>query len=138
MMNEEISALLDKARESIGAARLLHEGGFDGPAVSCAYYAMFYCAQALLLQRGQSFSKHSAVIAAFGKEFAATQQLDRKFHRYLLDAFEQRQRADYDYLAEIPAEEAEEQIHRAEEFLGVVETYLSSSGNTRSPSEPGS
>ena len=86
-MNEQIAALLDKTRESIAAAHLLHEAGFYGPAVSRAYYAMFYCAEALLLQHRKSFSSHGAVIGAFGKEFAATKRVEPKFHRYLIDAF---------------------------------------------------
>ena len=137
-MNEEIAGFLDKARQSIGAARLLHKGAYYGAAVSHAYYAMFYCAKALLLERGQSFAKHSAVIAAFGKEFAKTKQLDPQLHRHLLDAFRMRQTADYDYVVQISVEDAQEQIHRAEEFLKVVETYLSSSGATSTASEPGS
>jgi len=136
--NEETSALLNKARESIQAAHLLHEGGFYDIAVSRAYYAMFYCASALLIERGQSFAKHSAVIAAFGKEFAKTNKLDPQLHRHLLDAFRMRQTADYDHYAEISAEDAQEQIGRAEELLGVVETYLSGSTTaSSSSSEPG-
>jgi uncharacterized protein (UPF0332 family) len=33
---------------------------------------MFYCAEALLFSIGLSFSKHSAVISFFGKEFVKT------------------------------------------------------------------
>lgn len=125
MTNDEIVGLLDKARDSIGAAHLLHEGDYYSVAVSRAYYAMFYCAKALLLKQGQSFSKHSAVIAAFGKEFAKTRQLDPQLHRHLLDAFRLRQSADYDQFVEISAEQTEEQIRRAREFLAAAANYLS-------------
>lgn len=38
---------------------------------------------------------HRGVISAFGREFAKTNQLDPRFHRLLISAFEKRQRADY-------------------------------------------
>lgn len=60
-MNPDTGALVNKAKESLGA---LKEGYFDF-AASRAYYAMFYVAEALLAVIGHSYSKHSAVISAF-------------------------------------------------------------------------
>ena len=85
-MTPEVAALMQKARDSRQAATLLAGANFGEFAAARAYYAMFYAAQALLLERGLSFSSHSAVIAAFGREFAKTEMLDPKLHRYLLDA----------------------------------------------------
>jgi uncharacterized protein (UPF0332 family) len=66
------SGLLTKAHRTVQSARLLlSDGDYDG-AVSRAYYAMFYVAEALLLSKHATFSKHSAVVSAFGKEFAKT------------------------------------------------------------------
>ena len=42
-----------------------------------------------------AFSKHSAVQAAYGKEFAKTGLLDPKYHRWFLKAFEDRLQTDY-------------------------------------------
>ena len=39
-------------------------------AVSRAYYAMFYCAEALLDADGLAFSSHAAVVSGFGLHFA--------------------------------------------------------------------
>ena len=69
-MIPEISELLERARLSQKAAANLLRDGFPGFAASRAYYSMFYVAQALLLSKDMSFSSHSAVIAAYGKEFA--------------------------------------------------------------------
>ena len=49
---------------------------------------MFYLAKVSPLSKELTFSSHSAIIAAFGKEFAKTDLLDPKFHRYLIDAQE--------------------------------------------------
>ncbi|MGH8071352.1 MAG: HEPN domain-containing protein [Candidatus Entotheonellia bacterium] len=61
---------MEKTRSSVAAARLLLEGGYPDFAASRVYYAMFYIAQAFLEGEGMAFSKHSAVVAAFGQHFA--------------------------------------------------------------------
>ncbi len=88
--------LLKKARDSIVAAKLLVDNGFAGFSVSRAYYAMFYVAQAFLEGEGKSFSKHSAVVATFGKDFAHTGKVPLEFHRFLIEAQELRHTGDYD------------------------------------------
>ena len=59
-------------RLSIATATLLLTGGYPGYAASRAYHAMFYMAEAFLEGEELAFSKHSAVIAAFGQRFAQT------------------------------------------------------------------
>ena len=80
-MTPEQAALVRKARDSLRAARVLadQEHLYDF-AVSRAYYAMFYIAEAFLLGEGLAFSKHSAVIAAFGQRVAKTGRVPKEFH----------------------------------------------------------
>ncbi|WP_293295604.1 MULTISPECIES: HEPN domain-containing protein [unclassified Microcoleus] len=85
-MKPEQLELIPKSRESICAAKLLLDNGFPGYAAARAYYAMFYIAEAFLDGEGISFSKHSAVIGAFGREFARTGRVPAEFHRFLIDA----------------------------------------------------
>jgi uncharacterized protein (UPF0332 family) len=69
-VNADIAAQMDKAKESLAAAELLFGQGYGAFATSRAYYTMFYVAEALLSSRGQSYSSHGAVQAAYGREFA--------------------------------------------------------------------
>ena len=85
-MNGNQQALLTKARRSVAAGRRLAADGDLDFAVSRAYYAMFYTAQAFLLGRERRFSKHSAVIAAFGQEFAKDDEALREFHHGIVEA----------------------------------------------------
>ena len=124
-MKKEIRPLLAKARESLEAARLLLKKGYADFAASRGYYAMFYVAEALLLDRGLSFSSHSAVIAAFGKEFAKTGVLDARFHRYLLDAQDFRNLGDYGVGRPVSAEQARQVLQWAADFLEVATRQLS-------------
>jgi len=80
-VNPDCNALLDKARQSLAAARLLAKEGFADISVSRSYYAMFYLAEALLLAKGLTYSKHSAVIAAFSKELVKPGRAPAEFHR---------------------------------------------------------
>ncbi|MEW5831104.1 MAG: HEPN domain-containing protein [Chloroflexota bacterium] len=79
MITPEIQELLAYADESHEAAKTLIQGRFIGFSAAQSYYTMFYLAQALLLSKGLKYSSHSAVIAAYGKEFSKTGLLDQKF-----------------------------------------------------------
>ena len=90
-MNEtETRELLAKADQSLKAAKSLLHDGFVDFSASRSYYAMFYAMEALLLSIDLAYSKHSAVIAAFGKEFVKSGKFDPKFHAYVLEAFDLR------------------------------------------------
>ena len=123
-MKPEIQALLDKASQSLQAAELLKREGYLDFAASRAYYAMFYAAQALLLDREKSFSHHSAVIAAFGKQFAKTQTLDPKLHRYLIDAQDFRNLCDYGIGTSLTTGDVEEILGWTREFLAAARAFL--------------
>jgi uncharacterized protein (UPF0332 family) len=120
-MTSEKAALIQKARASLDAARLLAKQGHFDFAVSRAYYAMFYVAEALLLDEGLVFSKHSAVIAAFGQRFSKTGRVPAEFHRYLIEGQDSRNIGDYGIQPTLSSEDAEEQIAHAEEFLQLAE-----------------
>jgi uncharacterized protein (UPF0332 family) len=88
--------LLEKAQRAINAAHtLLETGNFPDFAAGRAYYAMFYVAEALLEEKSLRFSKHGGVHGAFGEYYIKTGILDLKFHRWLLNAFDQRIDGDY-------------------------------------------
>jgi len=123
-MMPEQATLLEEAHNNVRAARLLASRGFYGIAASRAYYAMFYVAQAFLLGDGMAFSKHSGVIAAFGQYFANVGRVPRAFHRILIDAEELRITSDYGREERVTAEQAQEQITHAEEFLEVAERVI--------------
>ena len=123
-MSDDVRALLDMARESVSAARLLLDQGYHRFAASRAYYAMFYVAEALLASRGESFSRHAGVIAAFGRKFAKTGEMDSKYHRWFIDAQRLRTTSDYAIGWELSPEQAEETISRADEFIRAAGSLL--------------
>lgn len=121
---EESQRWMVKARSSLTAAQKLLEELLFAESISRSYYAMFYAAKALLLLDGIDVSKHSAVIAAFGREYAKTGKIDPRYHRMLLDGFEWRQKSDYDIYWLATREEAEKCLQNAEVFLVEIEEKL--------------
>lgn len=123
-MMPEQKDLLVQAHESLDAAKLLQAQGYHGFAASRAYYAMFYVAEAFLLGKGLSFSKHKGVHAAFGKHFVKTGMVPPEFHRYLIRGMAVRHTSDYGRARSVTREEAAEQIARAEQFLELAERLI--------------
>jgi uncharacterized protein (UPF0332 family) len=124
MATPEIDELMEKANESLAAAGLLLDQVYADFAVSRAYYAMFYAAEAALLSLGLTFSKHTAVIAAFGKHLAKPGLVPQHLHRYLLDAFDIRQIGDYDAPGMVGEERAGRVLAQTREFIDAVKVFL--------------
>jgi uncharacterized protein (UPF0332 family) len=126
-MKENSRLLLEKAQRAIQAAQtLLDAGNLPDFATGRAYYAMFYVAEALLEEKSLRFSKHGGVHGAFGEHYVKTGILDAKFHRWLLNAFDQRIEGDYGPEVIAVTEDAKKLIAQAEEFLAVARNYLES------------
>ena len=123
-MTKQQQALVEQARQSLDAAKLLTQAGHHGFAAARAYYSMFYVAEELLLGEGLEYGRHSAVIAAFGERFQKTAQVPPGYHRMLLDAAECREVGDYGINIEVSAEAAERQIGNAQQFLDLAQTML--------------
>jgi uncharacterized protein (UPF0332 family) len=124
------TALVAKAEDSVRAAELLARDGHYGFAVSRAYYAMFYIAEAMLLEHGLRFTSHAGVISAFGQRFSKTQKVPSEFHHYLLAARDGRTEGDYDIYPKLTADDAALAIAHAHEFINLAESMLAESAGS--------
>lgn len=123
-INEKIAKTLSKAEESIKEAEILLLQDLFSGSVSRSYYAAFHATCALLLTKGLEFSKHSAVIAAFGHHFVREGLIEKKYHKFLIDAFEARQIAEYDIFKQISHKFADKILHESKEFVSMVNQYV--------------
>jgi uncharacterized protein (UPF0332 family) len=117
-------AWLEKSRRFLRSGYALLELGDPDSAAGRAYYAMFHAAEALLLSKGLEYTKHRAVLSAYGREFAKSGLLPEKFHRALLDAYESRLSADYESGAGMDPETVRKHLAAAEEFVDAAATFL--------------
>jgi uncharacterized protein (UPF0332 family) len=125
-VTDQQAGLVAKARRAVENARAQMEHGDYDFATSRAYYAMFYVAEAFLLEKGLAFPKHSAVIAAFGQHFVKTGMVAAEFQRYLTEGQAARNISDYDIGPAVTAADASQQISRAQEFLELADRLLGS------------
>jgi len=125
-MTEQTRKFFDKANRAVHAAETLLKGGDFDFATGRAYYAMLYAAEALLVERDLRFRKHGSVHAAFGEHFAKSGVLDSKYHRWLLDAYDQRILGDYGVEGVLTKEDVARMIEQAREFVSVACRHLES------------
>ena len=115
---------LEMARERLSSSKVLLDVGNYKDSIGRSYYAMFTAVRALLATEGQDFSKHAGVIAYFQKEYIKTGKFDKKYSKYISQAFQIRNNTDYADFFLVSSKDAQEQYQRAEEFVQAVEEFL--------------
>lgn len=70
-------------------------------------------------------SRHEVSHAAFGERFSKDKILDPKFHRWLLQSFDKRLKADYGIDTVLKKEDVELMLQQGREFLEAARQYLS-------------
>lgn len=86
---------LDMAKERLESAEILLENNQFKDSIGRSYYAMFSSARALLALEGVDYSKHTGVISHFQKEYIKTGIFDKKYSKYISQAFQIRNNVDY-------------------------------------------
>ena len=119
-----VPALLDKAKDSLHGARLLASEGLYDCAMSRAYFIMHYVAEAFLLTVKIDVHDPQSIVDAFGQRFSYTGVLPPVFHRWLLEAEELRNPADFDTNLCLTRDAVAEQIDRARAFLNMAREEL--------------
>ena len=117
---------LDSAKEKLESAKIPLDNGNLKDSIGRSYYAMFTSVRALLARDGVDFSKHAGVIAYFQREYIKTGILDMKYSKYISQAFQIRNNADYADFYIVSKADADEQYERAEEFYQIISNYLAS------------
>jgi uncharacterized protein (UPF0332 family) len=124
MHTAEVNANIERAEQAVNAAKKLFLDGYHDFAASRAYYAVFYAASGLLLHEGLEYRKHSGVIAAIHQHFIKTGRMEKKFGKNLNWLFELRSIGDYGVTTHVPAEDAEQAISTAMDFLQKARSIL--------------
>lgn len=114
---------LKRSWQELAAARLLASRGFEAQAVSRAYFAAFFAAEAALLRLGETRSKHSGVVSAFIQLMVRGGRIDEEIGRLLRSLFERRNEADQSPI-DVPLEVADAALRDADRVVSAVETWL--------------
>lgn len=128
-MDDLILYRLISAKEKLTSAKLLLDAGLYKDSVGRSYYSIFSSMRAVLAISQVDFSKHAGVISYFQKEYIKTNIFDKKYSKYIQQAFQIRNGCDYDDFFIVSRQDAEEQYQRAEEILKVVQEYITTLEN---------
>jgi len=86
---------------------------------------MFYAVQAALVQMEVRMPKtHSGAINLFGRYYIRTERLDKRLATDLRQAYNLRQKSDYEVYAEVGEEQVKEVVENAEAFVREVKRLL--------------
>ena len=123
-MDDLVGYRLDSAKERLNSAKILLEAEQYKDSIGRSYYAIFTAVRAVLARDEVDFSKHAGVISYFQREYIKTGIFEKKFSKYLQEAFQIRNNCDYDDFYIVVKDDAVEQLSRAEEYYNAVKKYL--------------
>lgn len=115
---------LNRARNRLEGARRDLEADDYNRAVSASYYAMLYAARAALNEAGKAPKSHKGVQHQLRETYVQDGPLDAHYHSLLARAEDRRLTADYEKKPSFTAEDAEQWIARAEDFVDTIESML--------------
>lgn len=114
-----------KAYISLNEANDVAKLGHWNLAANRLYYACYYMASALLMDKGFKAQTHGGVIHLIGLHFVTKGLLDRNFGRLFSRLYEMRQSGDYDDMFDFTEEEVSPYFEKTNTFLKTMENMLS-------------
>ena len=115
---------IQKAWNSIQEADDNARLGYWTLAASRLYYAAYYMASALLVDKGFIPRSHSGVIHIIGSEFVKKDFLSKEDGRLISRLFNMRQSGDYDDLFDWTEEEVQPFFNKTKDFLARMEKLI--------------
>ncbi len=115
---------LETAEEKLEASKLLLAGGLFKDSIGRSYYAIFFATRAVLALDSKDFSKHAGVIACYQKDYVKEGIFDKQYSKIIMEAFQIRNKSDYDDYYVVLKSDAEEQLDKAELFYQKMKRYI--------------
>ena len=115
---------LETVEEKLEASKLQLAGGLFKDSIGRSYYAVFSATRAVLALDSKDFSKHAGVIACFQKDYVKEGIFDKQYSKIIMEAFQIRNKSDYDDYYVVLKSDAEEQLDKAELFYQEMKRYI--------------
>lgn len=127
-MTKEERALIEyrmeRARETLGEARIMFDAGRINTYVNRLYYACFYAVSALLLTRNFSTSKHSYLRSLMHREFVKPGLIPKDLSRHFAVLFDSRLEGDYADFVRFKAEDVAGWLDKTQKFVDHIESLI--------------
>ena len=128
MINKEnllyAAHLVLKANSTFEEALILKEHYKYQGASNRLYYALFYCANALLALKGLASSKHRGVKSLFDLHFVKMGLIDKKYSKLFSIVRRIREDSDYDNFYIIDRTEVEQNFTEVKDFIEYTKTFI--------------
>ena len=123
-MTAYIRYRLEKAQEVYGAAQVLCDANQWNSAVNRLYYACFYSATALLLNKHISAKTHSGVIGQFSEQIVRSGLVSVEDFRVYAKLLNWRSKGDYNDLYDFCKEDVMPMMPKVRHFIDVVASLV--------------
>jgi len=124
-LKEIVHYWIQKAMDALSSSEDELNAGRFSFAVNRIYYACFYAASAILLQKKLRFQKHSGVRAAFHQHLIKPGILSKEYGKFYDEIFEARQRGDYIELVRFEKKQIEEWLKKGRIFVEAMKSLVS-------------
>ena len=114
----------ETAKSDLKVAKLLYENGEYRTSVNRSYYSVFHALRSVLALDGFDSGKHSGIISYFNAKYVKAGVFDKEISKIISTAYRLREKSDYQDFYIVSAEEADEQIQKAEQLIETIEVYL--------------
>lgn len=115
---------LERCTKAMDEAKQLMELGMYNVCANRLYYASYYAASALLINKGISANTHSGTRAMLQLHFVKSGLLDKEDARVLMKNFSFRQQCDYDDFIDASKEDVEPMIPQTEALIKNLLTLI--------------
>lgn len=126
ILKERTKAEMERAEESLSAAKNLFEDGLFSDSISRAYYSIFHAARSVLLTKDIDPETHNGTIAMFGLHFVKPGLIEEKYGKIFNENKDVRELGDYIVTKKFSKEETQKRVAQATEFLAKMKGYLNS------------
>lgn len=124
-LKEIVHYWIEKAVDSLASSEDELKARRFSFAVNRIYYACFYAASAILLQKKLRFQKHSGVRAALHQHLVKPGLISKEYGKFYDEIFEARQRGDYIELVRFEKKQIEAWLKKGRLFVETMKSLAS-------------
>jgi len=121
---ELIKHYVEKAQRTVEDVKFFIENDKLSVAINRIYYGIFYMLSALAVKYQMSTSKHTQLIGWFNKNFVKENKIDRKYAKYVQEAFEKRMKSDYEILINFSKNDVNDLFEKMKETVDEINKLL--------------
>ena len=119
-----IEHYVEKAQNTVEDIKFFIENEKLGVAVNRVYYGIYYVLSALAVKYQFSTSKHTQLLGWFNKNFVKENKIERKYAKYIQEAFEKRMKGDYEVFVKFTKADVNDLFEKMKEIISEIKQLL--------------